>query len=293
MNITGKTKIAGIVGNPIGHSLSPKIHNFLFEKFGIDAVYVPFNIKNESDLQSFAKVFRSANFLGANVTIPYKSAILNFVDEIDVISKNVGAANTLFMKNGKIYADTTDFWGFNESLIKDNFDLKDKDIVILGTGGIARTIAMSLPIKTDWRDVCPKSLSIVGRNKEKAKNLADNVYNFTNFAVSYFSFDEAKDAVFNADIVINSTSAGMSPNFNESPINIALINKKTYIYDTIYNPNESKFLREAKAKGCRTQNGLRMLIFQALASFYFWTDIDLTLNNDLVLELEKLLLEEF
>ena len=285
MNITGKTKIAGIVGNPVEHSLSPKIHNFLFERFGIDSVYVPFHIENASDLESFVKIFRSAKFLGANITIPYKSEVLKFVDDVDVVSKNIDAANTLFVKNGKLCADTTDFWGFHESLKKDNFDLTNKNIVILGNGGVAKTIAKTLPIKLEWRNILPESISVIARNKEKAKNIAESV----------FSFDEegAKNVIFNADIIINCTPVGMSPNIDESPLDISPINPKTYVFDTIYNPFETKLLREAKAKGCRTQNGLKMLIYQALASFYFWTNIDLTENVDLVLELENLLLKEF
>lgn len=287
VNISGKTKIAGIVGNPVAHSLSPKIHNYLFQKLGIDAVYVPFQIENRSDLESFVKTFRSANFLGCNITIPYKSAILQFVDETDEVSKIAEAANTLFWKDGKLWADTTDFWGFTEALKRDNFNLTGKNAVFLGNGGAAKTLAAVSAFRN-----YPKSISLVGRNAQKLENLAAEITRKTKFGVSYFLFENAKKIIENADIIINCTSVGMHPLDGESPLDISLVNPKTYLFDTIYNPLETKFLRDGKANGNKTWNGICMLIYQALASFYFWTQKDLTNDGDLVSELEKLLLEE-
>ena len=278
-NISGKTKIAGIVGNPVAHSLSPKIHNFLFEKFGIDAVYVPFQIENENCLGNFVKTFRSANFLGCNITIPYKSAILPFIDNKTKFSEITGTANTLYTENEKIYATTTDYAGFTKALEQDNFYIKDKNVLILGNGGTAKTLAASLDN--------PKNISLVGRNKEKVKKLAEEI---TDFDVSYFSFDEAKDVIWNADIIVNCTSAGMYPNIDESPVDISFVNPKTYLFDVIYNPLETKFLRDGKEKGCRVQNGLLMLIYQAFESFYVWTN---KIDYNYVEELENLLLKEF
>jgi shikimate dehydrogenase len=293
MNITGNTKIAGIVGNPIAHSLSPKIHNFLFERHKIDAVYVPFFIDCEENLRNFVKTFKSANFLGCNVTIPYKSAIIPFVDTIDADAQNTKTANTLYIKDGKVCADTTDFWGFNMALKSDNFDINQKNIVILGNGGVARTIAMILPFKREHRNISPKKLSLVGRNEQKLKLLAEDVFQKTNCPVSYFIFENANEIIRDADIIINCTSAGMYPNIDEIPINPCVLNSQTYIFDTIYNPLETKLLKAAKKNGNRAQNGLRMLIWQAIASFYFWTGIDLRKDYGLASELENLLLKEF
>ncbi|MDR0303593.1 MAG: shikimate dehydrogenase [Chitinispirillales bacterium] len=288
VNISGKTKIAGIVGNPISHSLSPKIHNYLFEKFEIDAAYVPFQIKNEKDLKSFVETFRSANFLGCNITVPYKSSIFPFIDEMDEVSQITDTANTLFWKDGKLWADTTDFWGFMEALNRDDFHLTKKNAVFLGNGGIARTLA----VLSAFRNY-PQSITLVGRNVEKLEKLSNEIVQKAKIDVSYFLFENAKEAIGNADIIINCTSVGMHPLVNESLLDISLVNRKTYLFDTIYNPLETKFLRDGKANGNRTQNGLYMLIYQALASFYFWTKKDLTHDNNLVLELEKLLLKEF
>jgi shikimate dehydrogenase len=288
MNITGKTKIAGIIGNPVEHSFSPKIHNFLFEKLGIDAVYLPFQIKNEEDIESIVKTFRSINFIGCNITIPYKSAVLPFVDETDEVSKISKTANTLFWKDDNLWADTTDFWGFMEALNRDNFHIAEKNAVFLGNGGVAKTLASVLAFRN-----YSKSISLVGRNAEKLKNLAKEITQETKFDVSYFLFENAKETIENADIIINCTSVGMYPLVDESPLDISFVNPKTYLFDTIYNPLETKFLRDGKANGNQTQNGLRMLIYQALASFYLWTQKDLTNDNNLVLELEKLLIKEF
>ena len=293
MNITGNTKIAGIVGNPVAHSLSPKIHNFLFARYKIDAVYAPFPIDKEENLQSFIKTFKAANFLGCNVTVPYKSAIIPFADEIDADAQNTKAANTLYMKDGKVCADTTDFWGFNQALKSDDFDINQKNAVILGNGGVARTIAMTLPFKREHRDISPKNLSLVGRNEQKLKLLADDVNRKTNCPVSYFTFENANETIYNADIVINCTCVGMHPNIDEIPIDPCALNSQTYIFDTIYNPLETKLLKAAKKNGNRAQNGLRMLIWQAIASFYFWTGIDLRKDYGLASELENLILKEF
>jgi shikimate dehydrogenase len=288
VNISGKTKIAGIIGNPVAHSLSPKIHNYLFQKLEIDAVYVPFQIENESGLDSFVKTFRSANFLGCNITIPYKSAVLPFVDKTDDVCGIAQAANTLFWKDGALWADTTDFWGFMEALNRDNFHLTKKNVVFLGYGGVARTLAAVLAFRN-----YPQNISLVGRNTQKLQNLANEITQKTKFGVSYFLFENAKEIIENADIIINCTSVGMHPLVEDSPFDISFVNPKTYLFDTIYSPLETKFLREGRANGNRTQNGLRMLIYQALASFYFWTKKDLThiYGGDLILELEKLLLQ--
>ena len=279
MNITGKTKIAGIVGNPVGHSLSPKIHNFLFQRFEIDAVYVPFEIKNEGDLESFVQTFRSAAFLGANITIPYKSEILKYVDEISEISQITGAANTLFWKDGKLCATTTDFDGFWQSL---ELDFAGKKFVILGNGGTARTLAMLL---AHYKRA--NSISFAVRNIEKAKNLASEISEKTGFAVDCFSFDGAKNVIGSADIIVNCTSVGMLPDVDVSPIDITIVNPETYLYDAIYNPPETKFLRDGRLKTCKTQNGLRMLICQAIGSFCAWTGNNPSLIS--VNELENLL----
>jgi shikimate dehydrogenase len=295
MNITGNKKIAGIVGNPVAHSLSPRIHNFLFKRHNIDAVYQAFAIENEEKLEEFVKTFRSSEFLGGNVTIPYKSAVLPFVDEVILDSHIIGAANTLYWENGKICATTTDFFGLSMALTKDKFFIdKGKRVVILGNGGLARTIAMSLATNPPLPfSSSPQTLALVGRNSQKLKELADEVEQKTNYSVSHFTFENANDVLGEADIIINGTSVGMHPNIDESPLDASVINPKTYIYDTIYNPHETKLLREAKMKGCRTQNGLRMLIWQAIASFKCWTGIDLTNDDEIALELENLLLRGF
>jgi len=302
MNISGSTKIAGIVGNPIGHSLSPKIHNFLFARHNINAVYLPFPIKNESDLEGFLQTFRAANFLGCNITIPYKEAILksvkNLCDGYEIIkySEIIGAANTLYPNtdNTKLCATTTDFFGFSNSLIDNKFFINSEmRVVILGNGGVARTIAMFLASDLQISFQRPHTISIIGRNAQKLKELADEIKQKTDYSVSYFTFENAGDAINAADIIINCTSVGMHPKIDETPIDACLINPKTYIYDTIYNPLKTRFLREAEEKGCRAQNGLRMLIWQAIESFSLWTGIDLRSDAKVADELENLLLKEF
>jgi len=174
-----------------------------------------------------------------------------------------------------------------EALKRDDFDLTDKNAVFLGNGGVARTLAAVSAFRN-----YPKSISLVGRNAKKLENLAVEITQKTKFHVSYFLFENAKEIIESADIIINCTSVGMHPFTDESPLDISLVSPKTYLFDTIYNPLETKFLRDGKANGNKTRHGICMLIYQALASFYFWTQKDLTGDGDLVSELEKLLLEE-
>jgi shikimate dehydrogenase len=286
MNIGGNTKIAGIVGNPIRHSLSPKIHNYLFGYFGIDAVYLPFEIDSEESIESFTKTFQAAKMLGANITIPYKTTVLPFVDELSDRSKLTGAANTLSLKNGKLYADTTDYAGFLAALKSDGFNIEGKSVMILGNGGTAKTLATLLAHSN-----IVKNIFIVGRNIEKVNKLGKEIKEKVGCDTALFCATPDTLQSFDCvDIIVNCTSVGMSPNLDESPLNMALVNPKTYLFDAIYNPLETKFLREGRARGCCVQNGLRMLIAQAFCSFSIWTGEK---TDDVSLEeLENLLLKE-
>lgn len=265
--ITGTTKITGLLGNPVKHSISPLIHNHAFASLGLDYCYVPLGCEQD-ELENLVSSLRALNFAGANVTIPYKSDVLPFCDEISSISQITGTVNTLFMDGDKLCGTTTDGDGFLRALKEDDFSPENKNIVILGNGGTARTLAMVLAHMK-----MPESMVIMGRNSAKVSSLSAEVKTKTDFEVSSTTFDsiEAKDILKNADLVVNCTPVGMHPYEGHAPIKAELHHKECYYFDAIYNPVSTQFLENAKAVGAKAQNGLKMLLFQGLESFRFWT----------------------
>ncbi len=265
--ILGTTKITGLLGNPVKHSISPRIHNHAFSSLGLDYCYIPLGCE-PNDLEGLIKTLRALKFAGANVTIPYKSDVVPFCDEISDLSQLTGTVNTLFIKDSKLCGTTTDGDGFLSALREDNFDPTEKNIVILGNGGTSRTLAMILA-----HEKIPATLTLVGRNISKVQPLAEEVTQKTGFEVTTGTFtdDSTQKKFLSADIVINCTPVGMNPAEPFSPISLKQMHKQCYYFDAIYNPAETPYLKQAREIGARGQNGLRMLLLQGLASFKYWT----------------------
>ncbi len=263
--ITGTTRITGLLGNPVKHSISPLIHNHAFSSLGLDYCYVPLGCE-EDKLERLVSSLKALNFAGANVTIPYKSDVIPFCDELSPLSKITGTVNTLYMENNRLCGTTTDGDGFLRALEEDNMDPADKNVVILGNGGTARTLAMVLAYK-----MIPGKLTILGRNSVKVSTLALEVTDKTEFKVEHSTFDSASEILKNAEIVINCTPVGMAPNENNTPVSAELMHSGCYYFDAIYNPTKTQFLKNAEKVGATHQNGLQMLLFQGLESFVYWT----------------------
>lgn len=270
VQIRGTTRMCGVIGNPVVQSLSPLIHNHLFSFLKLDYVYLPFGVSSEK-LSVLLDMLRAVSFVGCNVTIPYKSAVVPFCDELSPLSQLTGTVNTLYhTAEGKLCGTTTDADGFLRALEWDGFSVLGKQVVILGNGGTARTIALVLSDRK-----IPASLTIVARNHAKSVALAEEIAQKTGVEISITSFDESEtDRVLeSADLLVNCTPIGMIPHETDTPIDIQKISTQTYLFDAIYNPLETRFLREGYKKGCRGQNGLMMLLFQGLESFRHWTGI--------------------
>ncbi len=268
--ITGSTQLVGIIGNPVSHSLSPVLHNHLFRTLDLPYVYVPLAVTAE-DLTSVLKALRALNFAGANVTIPHKSDVISHCDAVSELSQLTGTANTLYMKNNQLHGTTTDAEGFVTALGTMNHTIAGSKVVILGNGGTARTLGFALAHEKKI-----DSLTIIGRNRSRVTTLSSEITKKTDFPVSagLFDTDTCRDSLNACTLLVNCTSVGMLPNIDSSPLPPEAFHKDMTVFDTVYNPSETLFLKHAESAGCNTQNGLRMLIHQGLASFKYWTGVE-------------------
>ncbi|WP_342602351.1 shikimate dehydrogenase [Peribacillus sp. FSL E2-0159] len=270
-------KIYGVMGDPIAHSMSPDIHNDAFEKENIDAVYHHFHVTKEG-LNDAVKGMKALGIEGFNITIPHKTSIIPFLDEVDELALAIGAVNTVVNKNGRFIGYNTDGKGFFKSLCDEiSGDIKAKKTLVIGAGGAARAIYFTL-VKEGVKQV-----DIANRTKERAAQLvSDCPYDKVSKALSII---EAEESLSQYDLIIQTTSSGMSPELDHSPLKVDQLKTGAIVSDIIYNPLQTKLLREAGEKGAETQNGLGMFINQAALAFEIWTGImpDTARMTDIVL----------
>ena len=253
--------LAGVIGHPISHSKSPKLHNYWLSKYEIKGFYIPFSVTTEK-LQSSIQSLIELGFNGVNVTIPHKTNVLSFADSITDRAALIGAANTLyFSKTGKIHADNTDGYGFIQNIIDvmPDFEFYDKTALIYGAGGSARAIASAL-ISNGIKEV-----GITNRTRAKAQIISENL----GAKAIVVDWRSAPEMITNADIIINATSMGMigQPVFSQ-PISRA--KRTALVVDIVYNPMITDLLKEAKRLKLKTVGGMGMLINQAVPAFEHW-----------------------
>jgi len=270
INITGATKIVCLLGDPVAHSISPAIHNRAFAALGLPYAYIPLRVESRA-FHSAVYALRSG-MAGANVTIPHKERALRFCDEVSGLSAAVGAVNTLYLKDGRLCGTTTDPIGFYRALEAGGHTLDGgDDAVILGSGGTARTLGAALLL-----DKKCGSLVIAARSVYKAEALAASIRGLGAAPVSAVGIGapQSAEALGKCSLLVNCTSAGMSPNIDDTPLGKIYFHSGMTVFDAVYNPAETRFLREAAAAGCRAVNGLPMLLYQGLESFRYWTGVD-------------------
>lgn len=261
------TEIYGVVGNPVAHSLSPFMHNAAFKFHRLNAVYIPFEVKNLDEF--ITKFIRTEtreielNFRGFSVTMPHKQAIINHLDFLDETAKAIGAVNTVKIQNRKLFGFNTDANGFIEPLRNSYGDLKDARVAIIGNGGAARGAIYALKKEG-------AKITVFARNLEKAKFLAGE------FEVELKEFPTNHDSRFTIhDIVVNTTPLGTKGELeNETPLFASQIKNVKLIYDLVYNPSETRFIKEARTANVPTIGGLAMLTAQGAAQFKIWTGKD-------------------
>jgi len=261
---TAKTKLFGLIGSPVSHSVSPELHSHLAESLGLDVSYLAFDVKRE-DLGNIASFFRSTDALGFNVTVPYKIDIIKYLDEVDDDAKNMNSVNTVVNRNGKLYGYNTDGEGFCRYLLIKGCQIKGKNILVIGAGGASLGVCYKLA------EYGAKSITVTSRTKEKVHNILRMVEKYSNTSC-YDAIDETKEY----DIIINATPLGMHPNEDKNPCTFMdLISEKTVCADLVYNPGKTLFLKEAEQKGAKIINGLGMLILQGILAFELFNGVKL------------------
>lgn len=255
MRADAKTRLCGIIGNPVEHSLSPAMHNAAFEQLGLNFAYLAFRVE---DVESAIRGVRALGLRGLSVTVPHKVAVIPFLDAVDPVAQSIGAVNTVVNENGHLKGYNTDWTGFVRSL-EAHVPAAGRQVVLLGAGGAARAIAFGLREKG-------ARLTILNRTEEleMARTLAAEI------GCPYGDLNRI-DVVTAADVVVNATSLGMAPLQDRTVIDAAHLRPEQTVIDIVYNPMETRFLREAKARGCRTVPGYEMLLLQGVAQFELWT----------------------
>ena len=254
-----------VIGNPITHSLSPKLHNYWIKQNKIDAIYDKKKL-NENELYNLILDVKERNISGINVTVPFKNSVIPLLDELSDESNKTQSVNTIYLKDKKIIGHNTDIEGFENAIKKINFDFKNKKIFILGAGGVVPSIIYA-SMKMNSSEIFVSNRT--SKKAEKVKNIFNNI--------KLVSWGEVPDF----DVIINATSLGLN---QEDKINLDFtrIGKNKLFYDIIYNPAETNFLNNAKKLGNKCENGKLMFIYQAFSAFKLWHRIEPSINNETI-----------
>jgi shikimate dehydrogenase len=269
--ITGHTRLAALFAKPAKHSISPAMHNLSFEDQGIDAVYLAFDVEPE-DLASSIQSIRQLDLLGVNLSMPHKMAAVPLVDELSPAAELIGAINTIVNQEGHLVGHNTDGIGFMRGLEDINVSIIGKTMTIIGAGGAATAIISQAALDgVDTIHVFNRKDAFYPVIESKLQQIAKA----TNCTITLEDLDNQsalKVAIEASQLLVNATGVGMKPNEAESPLkDSSLLRESLAVYDVIYNPRETRLLKEAKAAGAKTANGLSMLLYQGAAAFELWT----------------------
>lgn len=266
--ITGKTKLLGIIGDPVEHSLSPVMHNAAIAHLDLDYVYVPFHVKPE-DLERAIAGFEAIGLVGFNVTIPHKQAILPMLSEIEPEAEMVGAANTIWRTETGWRGTNTDVKGFIAPLEEKSRDWNNIAPVILGNGGAARAVVVGC------HQLGCQEIHVIGRDREKLKKFKQSWQNtpLEEAIIIHSKEEELSEMVSKAKLLVNATPIGMSSHVNKSPVEpfvMKTLPKDAIAYDLIYNPSPTEFLKLAKQQGVEAIDGVEMLVQQGATALEIW-----------------------
>ena len=254
-----------VIGNPITHSLSPKLHNYWIKSNNINAIYEKQKLE-EDGLKNLILRIKEKEINGINITVPFKKKIIPYLDELSSGASNTQSVNTIYLKNNKVIGHNTDIEGFQLGLKNLKFNFTNKKIFILGAGGVVPSIIFAL------NKMKVSKISISNRTQKKAQNL-QNI--FKNIKIIDWG------VVPEFDIIINATSVGLKKN-DELKIDLSKVGQNKLFYDVIYNPTETNFLNKGKKLGNMTENGKLMFIYQASAAFKLWHKIHPEINQKIV-----------
>ncbi len=268
MEINGRTRTCGLIGNPVEHTLSPVIHNTLAQRFGHNLVYVPFPV--ETGRIEEAVVGASAlQLLGLNVTVPYKGEVISCLREVDSLAASIGAVNTLVAVPGGFKGYNTDMEGLYRAMMSEGIQIVDEEIILLGAGGASRAVAYLCAVKG------AKRVYLLNRTLEKAQKVAEEVNRAVERQVilpmALTDFDSLPDRKF---LTIQGTSVGLAPHVEDVVIDDEKFYAKVHTgFDLIYSPWETRFMRLVKKRGGRAYNGLKMLLYQGIIAYELWNRV--------------------
>lgn len=263
MNINGNTKVYGIIGNPVCHSMSPVMHNSAFEAVGDNSVYIPLPVQ---DLAAAVSGMRGLGLYGASVTIPHKEAVIALLDHIDPVAARIGAVNTLKLvdteQGRELHGSNTDWLGANRAL-QQHLVLSGKRVVVLGAGGSARAIGFGLLEAGATVQLC-------SRTEKRGQMLANEL------GCAWSGLEQID--TLQGDILINATSVGMAPNSHSTLVEAHSLRGYEVVMDIVYSPLKTRLLTEAESAGCTIVNGLEMLLYQGVEQFELWAGISAPVN---------------
>ena len=269
MNVLGNTRILGVFGHPIAHSLSPVMHNAAIRALNIDYIYVPFHVMPEN-LEDAVAGIRAMEISGVNVTIPHKEAVIEHLDEVSRYSMRIRSVNTIVNVDGRLKGDTTDGPGFLRSAEAEWGKLNGCKTLILGAGGSAKAVAFALA-----EIGC--EIVIANRTRERAEELAGclgEVFEAGKFRVVGTDGQALTEGLSGVELVVNTTSVGMHPEVDGIPMPPDLLRPNLLVYDLVYNPARTRLVIEAEEHGAKALTGLKMLVYQGAISFEMWTGIE-------------------
>ncbi len=253
-----------VIGNPIKHSLSPKLQNHWLKENNIDAIYDKIKLEDK-DIKNFIQDIKNQKISGCNVTIPFKKAVIPFLDKLSLESEQTQSVNTITFDNGNLVGHNTDIYGFEKAIKSIDFNMEEKKVLILGAGGVVPSIIFAL------KKMNVSEITISNRTRLKAENLRNQ---FSNLKILDWG------NLIDFDVIINATSIGL----NEESINLNFTktHQNKLFYDVIYNPTETNFLKQGKELGYKTENGKLMFVYQAFEAFRLWHRIEPKINEDTI-----------
>ncbi|HGM3507897.1 TPA: shikimate dehydrogenase [Clostridioides difficile] len=280
MEISGRTGLFALIGTPVGHSKSPVMYNYSFEKLDLDYRYLAFDITVDKVKEALSAI-KTFNIKGANVTMPCKSAVTEYMDELSPAARIIGACNTIVNDNGKLVGHITDGVGYVRNLKENGVEVKGKKITIMGAGGAATAIqvqcaldgAREISIFNTKDDFYKRAEQTVENIKKEVPECIVNLYDLEDI-------DKLYEEIESSDILTNATLIGMKPYDNETNIkDVSILRKELVVTDVVYNPKKTKMIEDAEANGCKAIGGLGMLLYQGAEAFNLYTGLEMPVEE--------------
>lgn len=265
--IDAQFKVCALLGFPAHHSMGPSIHNSAFEELGLPLVYVAHDVAPD-DLPAAIAGVRALGYRGLSITMPHKVAAMGLVDEVDATARAIGCINTVVNRDGRLFGFNSDGQGALDALARSGIETRNRPVVVLGSGGAARAIAMTLALRGQ-----PAELSILGVVPDELARLAHDIGEQSAIKPRAAALDERSlaDALGRAEVVLQCTPVGMTPDTDKTLVPRALLRPGLAVFDAVYNPRRTRLLHDAAAAGCRVVEGMEMFLGQAVVQFELWT----------------------